>query len=90
MRKRFQKGSLRKIKGNWVARLRQDGQRKVETLGRVSTMAKTEAQSELAALVAPANAARSGPSEAHNFADFVEHVHFIGENGNPRPRNLRA
>jgi hypothetical protein len=61
MRKRFQKGGLQKVNGAWVARWRQNGQRKAETLGRVSMMTKTEAQSELAALVAPVNAFRSGP-----------------------------
>jgi integrase len=74
MRKRFQKGSLQKVNGAWVARWRQDGQRKAETLGRISKMSKTQAQSELVALVEPVNAMRSGPSDEHRFRDFVESV----------------
>ncbi len=40
MRKRFQKGSLEKVRGEWVARWRQDGERKARKLGRVSQMNK--------------------------------------------------
>ena len=74
MRRRFQKGSLRNVNGTWVARWRQDGQRKAQTLGRVSMMTKAQAQSELAALVAPVNDMRSGPSEEYRFSDFVERI----------------
>ena len=55
MRKRFQKGSLQKVRGGWVARWRQDGERKARMLGRVSQMTKAQAQSELAAVLAPIN-----------------------------------
>ena len=55
MRKRFQKGSLQKVRGGWVARWWQDGERKARMLGRVSQMTKAQAQSELAAIVAPIN-----------------------------------
>jgi hypothetical protein len=36
MRKRFQKGSLQKVRGGWVARWREGGERKARNLGRVS------------------------------------------------------
>ena len=71
MRKRFQKGSLQKVRGEWVARWRQDGERKARMLGRVSQMTKAQAQSELAAILAPINSARSEPSEQRGFGDFV-------------------
>jgi hypothetical protein len=75
MRRRFQKGSLRKVRGAWVARWRQDGERKARVLGRVSQMTKTQAQSELAALVAPLNSKRSEPSEQKSFGDFIQNVY---------------
>jgi integrase len=74
MRKRFQKGSLQKVRGVWVARRRQDGERKARMLGRVSQMTKAQAQSELAAIVAPINN-RSEPSEQMSFGDFVRDVY---------------
>lgn len=76
MRRRFQKGSLQKVKGAWVARWWQDGQRRARTLGRVSQMAKAQAQSELAALVARANDKRTEPSERKTLGDFVRDVYF--------------
>jgi len=75
MRKRFQKGSRQKVRGEWVARWRQDGQRKARILGRISQMTKTEAQSELAALVAPVNSKRKEPSEQTSFGDFIRDVY---------------
>ena len=73
MRRRFQKGSLQK--GAWVARWWQDGERKARILGRISQMTKAQAQSELAALVAPVNDRRTEPSEQRNFGDFVRDVY---------------
>jgi integrase len=75
MRRRFQKGSLQKIRGEWVARWREDGQRKARKLGRISLTTKTQAQSELAAIVGPINASRSQPSEEASFGDFVRQVY---------------
>jgi integrase len=75
MRKRFQKGSLQKVRGGWVARWRQDGERRARMLGRVSQMTKAQAQFELAAIVAPLNSKRDEPSERKSFGDFVRHVY---------------
>jgi len=75
MRRRFQKGSLQKVRGAWVARWRQDEERKARILGRVSLMTKAQAQSELAALVAPLNSKRSEPSERKGFGEFVRDVY---------------
>jgi integrase len=75
MRKRFQKGSLQKVRGEWVARWRQDGERKARKLGRASQVTKAQAQSELAVILAPINNANSEPSERERFGDFVQHVY---------------
>ena len=74
MRRRFQKGSLQKVRGVWVARWRQDGERKARKLGRISQMTKAQAQSELAGIVAPINSRGSEPSERRSFGDFVRDV----------------
>jgi len=75
MRRRFQKGSLEKIRGAWVARWRQDGKRKARILGPTPQMTKAQAQSELAAFVAPVNNRRTEPSGQKNFGDFVRDVY---------------
>jgi hypothetical protein len=75
MRKRFQKGSLQKVRGGWVARWWQDGERKARLLGRISQMTKAQAQSELAGILAPINNERGEPSEQSSFGDFVQHVY---------------
>jgi integrase len=75
MRKRFQKGSLQRVRGEWVARWRQDGKRKAKKLGHISQMTKAEAQIELAALVAPVNSKWRGPSEERSFGGFVQDVY---------------
>ncbi len=75
MRRRFQKGSLQKIHGEWVARWREDGQRKARKLGRISLMTKTQAQSKLAAIVGPINGNLSQLSEQISFGEFVQQVY---------------
>jgi integrase len=75
MRRRFQKGSLQKVRGAWVARWRQDGERKARILGRISQTTKAQAQSELAALVAPVNNRRTESSRENTFGDFVRDVY---------------
>ena len=75
MRKRFQKGSLQKVRGEWVARWRQNGERKARKLGRVSQLTKAQAQTELAALLGPINSRRSEPSDQQRFGDFVRDVY---------------
>src|ERR1700693_1042431 len=73
-RRRFQKGSLEKVGGKWVARWWQDGRRKAQKLGKTSQMTKAQAQSELAAIVAPINNRRE-PSSQINFGDFVRDIY---------------
>lgn len=75
MRRRFQKGSLQKVRGNWVARWRDDGQRKSRMLGSFSKMTKAQALSELAAIVAPINNSPREPSEQTTFDEFVQQIY---------------
>src|SRR2546425_260704 len=74
MRKRYQKGSLSKVEGVWIAQWREAGHRRKRTLGRVSTMTKTDAQAELAKIVAPINVRQSEASDKYRFEDFVKDV----------------
>lgn len=76
MRRRFQKGSLRKVDGSWIAQWWDDGHRRKRTLGRVSVMTKTDAQSELAAIVSPINVRESTPSATCKFGEFVDQKYF--------------
>ena len=72
MRKRFQKGSLRKVDGKWIAQWWEDGHRRKRTLGRVSAMTKTEAQTELATILAPINSRIVTPSATVTLGEFVD------------------
>src|SRR6266571_6701083 len=76
MRRRFQRGSLQKVRRGWVARWRQDGERKAQRLGPTSQMTKAQAQTELAAILGLINNNRTEPSERKPFGDFVMHVYF--------------
>jgi len=75
MRKRFQKGSLRRVNHSWIAQWWDQGHRRKLTLGRVREMTKAEAQTQLAAILAPINARRMGQSETYKFGDFVERIY---------------
>ena len=75
MRKRFQKGSLKKVEGVWKARWWEDGVRKARTLGKVSEMPKSKAQAGLALILAPINGKVSSPTETCAFGDFVEQIY---------------
>ena|SRR5437867_6458179 len=75
MRKRFQKGNVRKIHGSWIGRWWEDGQRRYETLGRVSEMTKSDAREKLANMLHPINA-RAQLNRVWTFGDFVEDVFF--------------
>jgi integrase len=75
MRKRFQKGSLRKVDGSWIAQWWEDGHRRKRTLGRCSEMTKAQAQVELTAILAPINASTVTPSATSKFGDFVKQTY---------------
>jgi len=75
MRKRFQKGSLLKASGVWIAQWWEDGHRRKRTLGRVSQMTKTQAQNKLSEILAPINAQGRSPSAQCTFQEFAEQVY---------------
>jgi integrase len=75
MRKRFQKGSLQKVNGAWIARWWDGGRRPARTLGLVSEMTKTQAQTALAAILTPINNRFSAPTGRCKFGEFVDHVY---------------
>jgi hypothetical protein len=78
MQHRLQRGSLRQRKQGgvlkWFASYWEDGQRKGKTLGRVSALSKTQAQQQLAKLLAPINERNNINREAITFGRFVQHV----------------
>lgn len=71
MRKRYQQGSLRKVDGKWIGQWWEDGHRRKRTFGRVSEVTKTQARTELDAILAPINGRAAAPSAAARFSDFV-------------------
>ena len=75
MRKRFQKGNVRKVHGSWIGRWWEDGQRKYEKLGRVSEMTKSQAKENLMEKLRVINA-RPELNPNTSFGDFVQDVFF--------------
>ena len=75
MRKRYQQGSLRKVDGKWSAQWWEDGHRRKRTLGRVSAIAKAQAQTELSAILSPINSRVSAPSASAKFGEFVQNMY---------------
>ena len=75
MRRRFQNGNLFKRGKSWVAQWWEDGHRRKRTLGRIGKMTKTEAQNELASILAPLNSRDVPPSQSWTLADFMESVY---------------
>lgn len=73
MRRRYQQGSLTKVDGNWIGQWWEDGHRRKRTLGRVSTVAKAQAQNALDAILAPINSRAQAPSASTTWGDFVNH-----------------
>jgi len=72
VRRRYQNGSLKRANGKWIAQYWEDGHRRNKTLGKLREMAKSEAQRQLAALMAPINAQCSEPSPSVLLKDFIE------------------
>jgi integrase len=71
MRKRYQKGSLKRVDGKWIAQWWEDGHRKKRTLGLVTKVPKAKAQGELDAILAPINSRAEAPSASKKWGDFV-------------------
>lgn len=75
MGKRFQIGNVSKVHGSWLGRWREGGERRVEKLGRVGQMSKSQAKEKLAEILRPINASvEMNPNRT--FGDFVENVYF--------------
>lgn len=75
MRRRYQKGSLKKVDGVWIAQWWEDGHRRKRTLGKVSKTAKADAQAELDAILSPINSRAEAPSSSTKWGDFVKNVY---------------
>jgi integrase len=75
MRRRYQKGSLLKVDGSWIAQCWQDGHRRKKTLGKASKMTKAQAKDELAQIVAPINAREQGANAETTLEAFMSDVY---------------
>ncbi|BDC49785.1 hypothetical protein F183_A21010 [Bryobacterales bacterium F-183] len=75
MRKRYQKGSLKKVEGKWIAQWWENGRRKKRTLGSASSVAKADARKELDAILAPINSRSDSPSPQKKWIEFVNAIY---------------
>jgi len=75
MGKRYQIGNVFKVHGSWLGRWRENGKRRVQKLGRVSEMTKSQAKEKLAEILRPINAS-ADVNPNWTFGDFVEDVYF--------------
>ena len=74
-RRRHQQGSLKRVRGRWIAQWWEDGHRRNKVLGKASNTTKSQALDELAVLVGSVNTRQQAPSEKCTFGDFVNHVY---------------
>ncbi len=75
MRKRWQRGSVRKAGSSWVGQYRdEEGCGRSRVLGEASEMTKTEARDALLGILAPINAKHGTPAKC-TFGDFVQGVY---------------
>lgn len=75
MRKRWQRGSVRKVGSSWVGQYRDEGGRgRSKVLGGVSEITKTEARDALYEILAPINAKQGTPAKC-SLGDFVQGVY---------------
>ncbi len=80
MAKRFQKGSVKRIRRPaglmWVGQWWEEGHRRNRVLGLVSKMTKSEAQTALAEILEPINATKARITGQMEFGDFVRNIVF--------------
>jgi hypothetical protein len=74
-RRRHQQGSLKVVRGRWIAQWWEDGHRRNKVLGRVPSITKSKALDELAVILASVNSTQQAPSDRFTFGDFVNHVY---------------
>lgn len=75
MRERHQQGSLKIVRGRYIAQWRENGHRRNKTLGKVGKLTRSRAKSVLAEILGPINRKRKGPSDECTFGDFVTQVY---------------
>lgn len=74
-RRRHQQGSIKLARGRWIAQWWEDGHRRNRVLGEASTLTKSQALDEMAAIVASVRSRQQGPSEKWTFNNFVKTVY---------------
>ena len=74
-RKRYQQGSLKVVRGRWIAQWWEEGHRRNKTLGKLSQMTKSQARDELAAILVSIKAHHQAPSNECTFGNFVEQTY---------------
>ena len=72
MRLRYQRGSLSKVDGRWIAQWRENGHKKKQTLGLVSEMKKGEELDRLDAILRPVRQSAMGAECA--FEGFINAI----------------
>ena len=77
MRKRFQKGCVTEVDGKWIGQWREDGHRRKKTLGVASKkkMTKSQAEAELAKILAPINAREQNSTGEMTLDSFISDVY---------------
>src|SRR5215813_7547629 len=77
MRRRFQKGSLKKRNGSWIGQWREYGRFKSQALGRIREVTKAEAQIKLAEILRPINSRETSTIDFRTtLEDFLNAVYF--------------
>ena len=74
MRRRHQRGTIKKFRGSWVGQFWEDGHRRSRTLGKASRLTKSQARCELDAILEPINR-QDLPSDRWTFGNFVRQVY---------------
>ena len=74
-RKRHQQGSLKNVRGCWIAQWWEKGHRRNKILGNAGKITKSQASRKLAEIVAPINANQDDRSENWKFGDFVNQIY---------------
>jgi len=77
MRRRFQKGSVKKRDGAWIGQWWENGHRRNVVLGRVSQMTKADAMNKVAEHVRPINSRQVPFNPEMLLKDFINDVYFV-------------
>src|SRR5262249_24153414 len=77
MRRRFQKGSVKKRDGAWVGQWWENNHRRNVVLGRVAQMRKAEAMNKVADAVRPINSRQVPFNPEMLLKDFINGVYFV-------------